>query len=260
MSTATATIDTTRPGIPMSRLVRVELRKLVDTRAGLWLVISIGIIAILITTGLLIWGDDAFLTYGNMFGLMNIPTGFLLPVLAILLVTSEWGQRTGLVTFTLEPHRSRVVVAKLAVSVIAAIGAMLFALAVGAVGNVLAGSFHAAPAGEWDMTVAGLANSFLLQFFGMLMGFAFAMLLKNSAAAIVLYFALPTVWSILAQVVPWLRENLQEWADFGFAQAPLQSGEWATSDEWLRLATSGTLWMIIPLAAGIWLLLRSEVK
>ncbi|MGZ5410199.1 MAG: hypothetical protein ACXWDJ_09430, partial [Aeromicrobium sp.] len=128
MSTAThvETIDMTRPGIPMSRLVKVELRKLVDTRAGMWLLISIaalsalvmviliwvlaandesatfedfvgamstpmGIVAALITTGLLIWGNDDDLTFGTMSGLMNIPTGFLLPVLAILLVTSEWG-------------------------------------------------------------------------------------------------------------------------------------------------------------------------
>ena len=260
MSTPVATIDTQRPGIPMSRLVRVELRKLVDTRAGFWLVISMGIIAVLITAGLLIFGDDAFLTYGTMAGLMNIPTGFLLPVLAILLVTSEWNQRTGLVTFTLEPRRSRVVVAKLIVGFIAALAATVLALVVGAGGNVLAGVFHDAPAGDWDMTVAGVSNMVILQLLGMLMGFGFAMLLMNSAAAIVLYFALPTVWSIIAAVVPWLRENLQEWLDFGFAQVPLQSGEWATGDEWARLATSGTLWLVIPLALGIWRLLRSEVK
>lgn len=259
MSTV-ATIDTQRPGIPMSRLVKVELRKLVDTRAGFWLVLSIGIISVLITAGLLIFADDGFLTQGNMFGIMNIPTGFLLPVLAILLVTSEWNQRTGLVTFSLEPRRSRVVVAKLAVGVIASIAAMLFALAIGAVGTALAGSLHAAPAGEWDMTVAGLTNSFLLQLLGMLMGFGFAMLLMNSAAAIVLFFVLPTVWSIVTTIVPWLRDHVQEWADFGFAQMPLQSGEWAEGGEWLRLATSGTIWLVIPLTAGIWRLLRSEVK
>jgi ABC-2 type transport system permease protein len=254
------TIDTTRPGVPMTRLIAVELRKLVNTRAGLWLVLSIGIVSALITTALLIWGEDRDLVFGNMFGLMNIPTGFLLPVLAILLVTSEWGQRTGLVTFTLEPRRSRVVVAKLATALVAAVGAVLVALTFGAIGNLLAGVFHDGPAGDWDMTVAGLSNSVMLQLFALLMGFAFGMLIRNSAAAIVLYFVIPTIWSILAQVIPWVRDHLQKWADFSFAQQPFQSGEWATREEWAHLATSGTLWLVLPLVIGIWLLLRSEVK
>ena len=38
--------------------------------------------------------------------------GYFLPIIIIMLVTSESSQRNGLVTFTLEPRRSRVVVAK----------------------------------------------------------------------------------------------------------------------------------------------------
>lgn len=254
------TIDTTRPGVPMSRLIAVELRKLVNTRAGLWLVLAIGLVSLLIMTAMLIWAEDSDLTFGNIFGLMNIPTGFLLPVLAILLVTSEWGQRTGLVTFTLEPRRSRVVVAKLATALVAAVGAMLTALAFGALGNLLAGAIHGAPAGDWHMTLAGLSNSVMLQLMALLMGFAFGMLIRNSAAAIVLYFVIPTIWSILAQVIPWVREHLQQWADFSFAQQPFQSGKWASGQEWAHLATSGTIWLVLPLVFGIWRLLRSEVK
>ena len=36
----------------------------------------------------------------------------LLPILGIMAATAEWTQRTGLVTFTLEPRRGRVVLAK----------------------------------------------------------------------------------------------------------------------------------------------------
>jgi ABC-type transport system involved in multi-copper enzyme maturation permease subunit len=244
----------------MSRLIAVELRKLVNTRAGLWLVLAIGLVSLLIMTAMLIWADDSDLVFGNIFGLMNIPTGFLLPVLAILLVTSEWGQRTGLVTFTLEPRRSRVVVAKLATALVAAVGAMLTALAFGALGTVLAGVIHGAPAGDWHMTLAGLSNSVMLQLMALLMGFAFGMLIRNSAAAIVLYFVIPTIWSILAQVIPWVHDHLQMWADFSFAQQPFQSGEWASGQEWAHLATSGTIWLVLPLVFGIWRLLRSEVK
>ena len=49
MSTAThvETIDTARPGVPLSRIVKVELRKMFDTRSGFWLMASIGILAAL---------------------------------------------------------------------------------------------------------------------------------------------------------------------------------------------------------------------
>lgn len=255
-----ASIDTTRPAVPMQRLVGVELRKLVDTRAGFWLVATIVGVSLLITAGLLVFADESALTFGDMFGLMTIPTAFLLPVLAILLVTSEWSQRTGLVTFTLEPRRSRVVVAKLATALVAAVGAVLVALAFGAVGTLLAGLLRGGDAGSWDIEAAGLFGAVLVQFFALLMGFAFAMLVMNTPAAIVLFFVLPTVWSLVGEVVPWLRDNVQEWADFTFAQTPLMSGTWPTGDEWARLAVSGTIWLVLPLVAGIWRLLRSEVK
>ena len=46
MSTATVeTIDTARPGVPLGRLVKVELRKMFDTRSGFWLMMSIVILA-----------------------------------------------------------------------------------------------------------------------------------------------------------------------------------------------------------------------
>ena len=52
-STRYETIDTSRPGVPMTRLVTVELRKLVNTRAGLWLVLSMAIISAIITTAMM---------------------------------------------------------------------------------------------------------------------------------------------------------------------------------------------------------------
>ena len=55
--------------------------------------------------------DDAK-GYGDFLGVSGAVLGYFLPILIIMLVTSEVSQRTGLVTFTLEPRRSRVVVAK----------------------------------------------------------------------------------------------------------------------------------------------------
>ncbi len=125
----TAGIDVNRPGIPFSRLVRVELRKLVDTRAGFWLTASIGVIAAIIMVAMLIANRSTpeNLNLGEFFGLMNIPTAIILPILAILLVTGEWSQRTALTTFTLEPRRERVIGAKLIASMITAVAAVAVA-------------------------------------------------------------------------------------------------------------------------------------
>ncbi|MEO6789593.1 MAG: ABC transporter permease, partial [Ornithinibacter sp.] len=103
--------DLTR-GVPFARLVRVELRKMLDTRAGRWLIIGIGLVIagaltiMFFTEG----GDHSFSDYLQA---TTMPQAILLPVVGILAVTSEWSQRTALVTFGLEPRRVRVAWAKL---------------------------------------------------------------------------------------------------------------------------------------------------
>ena len=260
MKAMTSVIDLQRPEVPLVRLVKVEIRKMLDTRAGFWLAMSMVILSALITIGVLLVGDESNLTFGSFFGLMNIPLSLLLPVLAILLVTSEWNQRTAMVTFSLEPRRSRVIIAKFVTAIIAAVAAVAVALAFGAIGNIIAAVLYDAPAGDWHMTTSGLVNSFLIQLIGLLEGFGFAMLLMNSAAAIVLFFVVPQLWSVLVQIVPWLREHVQQWADLELAQAPLQGGEWMSGEQWERLAVAFIIWVVVPSAAGLVRLLRSEVK
>ncbi len=77
------------------------------------------------------------MTYDNFGAAIGVPMTLLLPVMAILSVTSEYTQRSGLTTFTLVPHRGRVIRAKMVVSM--ALGAVSIgvALAIGALGNIL---------------------------------------------------------------------------------------------------------------------------
>ncbi|MBD0023081.1 ABC transporter permease [Gordonia pseudamarae] len=251
-----------RPGIPLDRLVRVELRKLVDTRAGFWLIASIGIISLAVMIGILAGNrnNPENLNFGEFFGLMNIPTAIILPVMAILLVTGEWSQRTALTTFAMEPRRERVVLAKLAAAFIAAVGAVALSLVLGAVGNVIAGVVYSDPAGAWSMPVAGIVNSFVIQIFNLLLGFAFAALILNTPGAIVGYFALPTALSIVNELLPSFRDSVGEWIDSSLTQVPFQSGDWVGGGEWLRLIVSGIVWIGIPLTLGIMRILRTEIK
>lgn len=257
-----AGIDLDSPAIPFTRLVRVELRKLVDTRASFWLTASIGLISATIMVAMLIANRNTpeNLDLGEFFGIMNIPTAIILPVLAILLVTGEWSQRTALTTFTIEPRRERIIGAKLATAMIAAVAAVALAMILGVIGNGIAAVAYGDPAGAWELGSAGFVNSFVIQAFGLLLGFGFAALILNTPGAIVAYFALPTALSVLSELVPWFKENLGQWVDFTLTQMPFQSNEWASGGEWARLLVSALVWVAIPLGLGVVRVMRSEIK
>ena len=110
--------------MPLSRVIKVELRKMFDTRSGFWLLASIVITGLLTMVATIAFAPDADLTYYNFAKAIGFPMTVVLPIIAILAITSEWSQRSGLTTFTLVPHRNRVVSAKAVSSVAVAIASM----------------------------------------------------------------------------------------------------------------------------------------
>jgi ABC-2 type transport system permease protein len=244
---------TSRP--PMSRLVKVELRKMVDTRAGMWLMIAIGVISVVAVTIFGLAAEEKDQTFGNFMGFTGTPQGFLLPVMGILLVTQEWSQRTAMVTFTLEPHRSRTLAAKVYAALLLGLAAIVLAMAAAALATLL---FNPST-GFDEFAPLDFLKFGLLQVSGVLQGLAFGLLFLNSAAAIVTYFVLPTVFSIVANVWGYL-EDKAAWIDFGTAQGPLFDTGALSGKEWAQLAVTGTVWVILPFVAGLWRMLRAEVK
>jgi ABC-type transport system involved in multi-copper enzyme maturation permease subunit len=243
--------------VPMSRLLRVELRKLVDTRSGRWLLIGIGVLTAAVITLFMFNAPPEELTYDNFVMATGTPQGVLLPILGILTVTSEWGQRTGLVTFTLEPKRGRVAVAKLLAVLLLGLTAVLLALALAVIGNVLGQSLQDGN-GNWTFGFEGFRDVLLLQLIGVLQGLALGMLIMNTAGAIVTYFALPTAVSILGGTVERLRE-IATWVDINTASLPLQEHT-ADAGDWGRLAVASLIWIVVPLALGWFRLLHRELK
>ncbi len=252
------TPDPSVTAVPFSRLLQVELRKLVDTRAGLWLLAAIGIITVTVIVVFLFVADPDQLTYRNFVGATATPQSLLLPVLGILAVTTEWSQRTGLVTFTLEPSRARVAVAKLVTVVLVGLLAVVAALAIAALGNV-AGTVLMDGAGTWNMGGANVRDFFVLQLIGIVQGIAFGMLLMNTAAAIVLYYVLPIAWNVLFSMVSSL-DSAAPWLDLNTAIAPAFEQDTFQGDDWAHIAVAGTIWVIAPSVLGIMRLLRREVK
>lgn len=258
LAAGTFDVSGTAP-IPFARLVAVELRKLVDTRAGRWLLIIMGAL-ILLGSVILAWAlrnqSVGFFDFTSVTGGV---TGLLLPVLAILSVTTEWSQRTNMVTFTLEPRRARVVGAKLVASVVTAVASIVVALVIGALASALASLLGAQV--DWDPNVTGLLGFTIVQVIGLLVGFAIGALLLNTPAAIVVFvaysFVVPTVLLAAAALLDWFRD-IEPWLNFTTAQAPLFEG--FDGVEWGHLAVSGLIWFVLPLGLGILRILRAEIK
>ena len=247
--------------IPTGRLVKVELRKMFDTRAGFWLMASVGIVSVLATAAVIIWASDAAITQNNFSAAIGMPLSVVLPIIAILSVTGEYSQRTGLTTYTLVPWRGRVLGAKLVATLLVGVAAMLVALAVGALGNVL-GSTIAGIDAVWDISLSEFGTIVLANVLGMLMGFMLGVLLRSSAAAIVGYFVyafvLPVAFGTLAAFQEWFRD-LQPWVDVNYATTRLFEGG-LTAENWQQLAVTTVVWLWIPLALGLRAVLRAEVK
>ena len=261
-ATAYAGLDLTASTRPsMATLVKVEIRKMVDTRAGMWLMITIAAVTVVATTIFGLAGHDRDRTFSNFMQFAGAPQGILLPVLGILLVTQEWSQRTAMVTFSLEPRRPLVILAKLVVGLGLAVLAVVIALVLATLCNALYGVLGDDPV-TWNASLAHTGGFVLLQVIGMLTGFAFATLLLNSPAAIVLYmvysFVLPGLFELGAQLMDWF-DGIRPWIDFNNDQNNLIDAT-IHGKEWAQLFVAGVIWLVVPLVVGIWRIRRAEVK
>jgi ABC-2 type transport system permease protein len=241
----------TFPGIPFSRLLRVEWSKATDTRAARWLLALVGVS----TVGLMlvpVLASSVDQTYTSYLGFAAIGLTILLPVVSILTLTSEWNQRTVLTTFTQEPRRTRIVNAKVTVSLLLAGGAAVFGALVTAAGLGVA----AASGRELDANLnAGVLVGFVLfMLLNVLTGVAFGALLHNSAAAIALYFALPTAFAFLGIAL----KSVADWLDTSTTFNWLLRGEWSGHTQ--QILVSVTIWVAIPLAAGLVRTVRREIN
>jgi ABC-2 type transport system permease protein len=247
--------------VSMARLTALELRKMFDTRSGFWLMASIAIAAVVATAAVILFAPDEALVYSTFATAIGFPMAVILPMVAILSVTSEWSQRSGLTTFTLVPRRGRVITAKAIASVGVGVVSMGLAFAVGAVGNVV-GTAVTGTALVWDMSVSDALFVVLANVLGLLVGFMLGVLIRSSAGALVAYFVysllLPSLFGLLAATQTWFRD-LQPWVDFNQAQAVLYDGA-PTTEQWAHLGVAGTIWLVAPLAVGLVLVMRSEVK
>jgi ABC-2 type transport system permease protein len=233
----------------LSRLSRVELRKMADTRAGFWLLAIVGLIAVAAVIISLAAGDADDKNLATLLSTTVALSSILLPVVGILAVTSEWSQRTALATFTLVPERWRVMAAKIVAALVLGLISVAVCLLASMIGAAVAG-------GDFSLSAAAIGNAALYQLLNMLGGFAFGALFLNSPLAIVMFYIVPTVVGILGEVIDALPAD---WIDTRQTFSPLVENEMGNGD-WSRLAVSAAIWILLPFVLGLLRLQRAEVK
>jgi ABC-type transport system involved in multi-copper enzyme maturation permease subunit len=249
------------PAISLPRVVGVELRKMFDTRAGLWLMASILIAAVTATVATTLFAPASDLTYYTFAKAIGFPMTVILPIIAILAITSEWSQRTGLTTFTHVPKRTRVIVAKVVASVLVGVTSMLIALVVGVAGNLVGPAIRGTD-GVWDVSLLHGLDIVIGSLISLLTGTMLGILFRSSPVALVAYFVtaylLPTLFGLLASSHDGFQ-HLQRWIDLNYAQSFLFEGT-LSGIEWARLAVATTLWLALPALVGLHLVMKSDVK
>lgn len=246
-------------GLPFARLLRTELRKTVDTRAGRWLLVVIAALTVL-AMGLAMWlARDGGASYPMLLTTAILPQAVLLPVLGILTAASEWSQRTALVTFTQEPRRMRVMAAKTLAALGLGLGVVALTFGLAALAHVTSAGLAG---GEIDLDVPWhlYVGVVVLQVVYVLMGVAFGALLLNVPLAIAAFFVLPVLISVATMSIGWLSERAG-WIDPNVAAAPFTTLRQApTGEQWQQLGVTSIWWVLIPLALGLWRVARREVK
>ena len=240
------------PGpIAFSRLVRVEWAKATDTRAARWLLALVA----LSTAGMMLVPVLAPTTFDQTFAsylrVAALAVTILLPVVAILMFTGEWSQRSVMTTFTQEPRRIRVLNAKLAASMVLGGGAAVFGGVVTAAGLGLAAA-SGRPL-EANLTVGATTGYLLFVLLNVLAGVAFGALLQSSATAIAASFAFPAAFALLGTA----STLVADWIDMS------TTFNWVLENNWgghvPQISVSVLFWVAVPLAAGVVRTIRRDV-
>lgn len=265
------------PATPFGRLVLVEWRKLIDTRGGMWLFLSVAaLLGVSSTLALLLaaFNDDFPVTAAGMSSFYSYLMLLVLPLFAIFTVTSEWSQRTALTSFTLEPQRMRVMAAKWAAVSLLAVAALVVATLLGAAVTGASGALGGEAAGEWNLAASRLLWSLLEQMVWFWVAFGLAMAFLNTPATIATYYVLALVlpfillpialtlfsatgWEGATDAMPWLH--------LFYAAAPVVDGSgWdgngAEAIDYVRFVVTAAWWVGLPLGFGLARVRRAEVK
>ena len=248
MSAVDSTISSyPRPSLP--RLIRVEGRKMVDTRAGMWLLIVtfLGAVGGMLAQSLGASGADG--QAADVFFTATQIISVLLPVIGILLVTSEWSQRTGLITFTLVPARNRIVIAKFVAALLFSVVASVICLGLGLFGGSVFGS-------GTEINAAEIGRGFLFLGISVSIGVALGFAFMNSPLAIVMSFVGPILIGAVGAISHSINDVTKYLDQSGLLTLVDTNG---TGPDWNQVGTTVAFWVVAILAFGVLRLRRGDI-
>lgn len=182
----------------------LDLRSFLDTRGG---VITM-IIGALLTLGAEAIGglaqpwlmpDAAVTAYGPLIA-ATLPLTVVLPVLAVLMIASDWSNQSIQTTFLHRPHRGAVlgskVIATLLLSIIQLLVAIAGIFAFTAIGGII--SSHGA---DYSSLADSTASPLVQLAASLAFGIAMACLLQSTALALIASIAVPFVVGTISSLV-----------------------------------------------------------
>lgn len=241
------------PPIPFGRLLRAEARKSTDPRSARVLLVVIGLILIGAAVVPVYAADDgAVQSHSDYLMPTSLALGLFLPVVLILLVSTEWTQRTMLWTLVQEPRRARVLTAKVVLGLALIVLGGCAALVLTAGGLTVAGMLGHDTV--WDVSASDGASFVVGLGLSGLLAMAFAALFQHTAAAITAYVFLPMVVNLVTIPAP----SAREWIDTNETFNRLVEGSW--SGHVPQILVAAALWIVLPGVLGVVRTLRRDIS
>lgn len=242
----------------MIRLILVELRRAVDTRAPRWAFGAAVFIGVLL--GFIAPGGPAD-TFDVFVAGLSVALPLLMALLAVMAFTADWSTRAALTTFALTPRRQRLLAARY-------IGILVLCLGTLAAIHVLAAVAYLVARPSSAGSIIGTAV--FVQFWQMLAVTVAASLTAMAVAGLVLRTSLALLIAVLGPLVITVglafTPRVLDWLNpYGFASwlASPTTAWSAVSDTEVGLGpalTSFVLWTAAPLVAGWFRQIRADPR
>lgn len=235
-------------------LVWVELRKMVDTRSGKGVLAAAIGLSVVLLGWKLAHTSSIEVSFGSYNSAGAPSVAFILPLVGLLAMTSEWSQRTALTTFTMSPRRLRVFTAKLVAALLLAGVVVATTLVLTLLATLLGGAISGHGA-SFDNVAGELRISIIATLLQVVRGAATGALLPLTGLAVGVYFVAPTAWAAAA---PNLLHGASPWFDIFATYDRLAST--SPGHDVPQTVTSILVWVVIPIAAGLHRSIHREVK
>lgn len=238
----------TTPVVP--RLVAVELRKIATTRGSRVFLVIVALLGGISSALIAATAGSPTVEVASVLVPLGLLFALALPILGILIMTTDWQTRDVMGMFLVQPRRGRTFVAKVVAALVAAV--VLLAAAMGvALGIAAAAGLATGRVLSWGGVAEGLSILSTGSLVGTALGVALGAAIQNATGAIVLSFLQVLVLDPVAGFLPqgtgaYLQSSsISAYLLEGGALAPALTGL--------------VLWLLAPGAIGVWRHLRREV-